>query len=220
MQLPFPSAHYSQRVAFGTYVTRRLRKAKLNAMAVDAEITTQAVKTKGRLHEDANLPIQAALADRDGADIDLDGAAQTLRAGLAGRSVNAINEAPYTHIFPLGISYYTAARLDEQVPRYTELQQRITQHLPASDPLQKPALDDIAVGLSDYNIATSALSQARIQEAMAQSALDAAEEDWERLMEKIYGILVSELGRKAAEQFFPRAKSRAKSKKNTPADEG
>lgn len=220
MQLPSPDAHYSHRVSFGSYVIGRLRRAKFTALATDAELATQAVKTKGRAWEDANEPVQQALAQRDSADDGLDDTAQQLRNGMAGRGVSAVKEEPYTQIFPQGIVYYTAARLEDELARYTELQQRITQHLPASDPLQKPALDALAQGMGDFQNASTALTQARVQEAMAKTALDAAEDAWDRLMEKMYGELVIQVGRKAAERFFPKLRGKAKAKADDDAGGG
>lgn len=178
MQLPPENAHHSRRVDVGTYVVRRLRRAQFTALATDAELATSAVKSKGRLWEDARGPVQDALADRDASDDHLDDNAKNLRSSLAGRSVPAVTEAAYKNIFPQGIGYYTAARLEDQVSRYTEFEQRVGAHLPV------------------------------------------AEESWNRLMEKIYGLLLSEFGRKAAERFFPRVKGKVKSKDESQADEG
>ncbi len=210
MQLPAASLHYSQVVSFGNYVVRRLRRAKFSSLANDAELATQAVKSMGRAWEDAAEPIQYALADRDAVDDDLDDGAKHLRNGLAGRSLQAISQPPYSLIFHSGVAYFTAARVDDEIPRYTELQQLVTSHLPLADALRQPALDTLNQGINDYALASGALTQARIQESMAKVALDSAREGWERLMEKIYGALVSELGRKQAERFFPRQKSKAK----------
>lgn len=220
MQLPPENAHYSQRVDFGTYVVRRLKRAKFTALATDAELATSVVKSKGRLWEDAKGPVQDALADRDAADDNLDDHAKNLRNSLAGRSVPAITEAPYKNIFPQGIGYYTAARLEDQMSRYTEFGQRVGAHLPDNDALKQPALSANSQGLSDFGAASTALTQARVQETMAKTELDATEESWNRLMEKIYGLLLSELGRKAAERFFPRVKGKAKSKDEGQGDEG
>lgn len=220
MQLPAEGAHYSQVVSYGTYVVRRLRRAKYTALATDAELATHDVKNKGRAWDDTGEPVQNAQADRDGADDDLDDCAQHLRNGLAGRGVKSVKEAPYIDIFHAGIGYYTAARVDEEIPRYTELKQRVTNHLPAADPLRQPALDSVSQGMSDYAQAAGLLTQARVQAAMAKTTLDASREDWERLMEKIYGLLVSELGRKQAERFFPKLRGKAKDVAESGGGEG
>ena len=167
----------------------------------------------GRAWEDADDAIQDALADRDGADDDLDGIAKNARANLAGRSADAAKKAPYSQIFPDGIAYYTAAPLDEEERRYGELSERIAEHLPKTDPVAKSAPKNIAKGLDDFKKATKALANARTAEALAATRLDVAEEAWERQMEKTYAALVDDHSRAAAEAFFPTRSSKSKGKK-------
>ena len=220
MQLPHENAHYSQRVDFGTYVVRRLKRAQFTSLATDAALATAAVKAKGRAWEDRREPVQDALADRDAADDALEDKVKDLRANLAGRSASASKEIPYTSIFPQGIGYYTAAPVDEEIKRYTELGERANAHLPSGDAIKAPSLQANAQGIADYTGATTALTQAKIQESMAKTDLDQAEEAWNRLMEKIYGTLVAEIGKKAAERFFPRPKGKSKGRDSDAADEG
>ncbi|MFN7147402.1 MAG: hypothetical protein ACK4YP_26790, partial [Myxococcota bacterium] len=106
MRLPPETAHYSHVNDYGRYVTRRLRRAQWKTMAADTENATAAVLIAGRAWDDAEGPIQDAIADRDAIDDELDDAAETARANLAGRTATATREAPYTMIFPGGISYY------------------------------------------------------------------------------------------------------------------
>lgn len=214
MRLPAPSAHFSQRVRFGSYVARRVRRAKLITLAADIEKATTAVLTAGRALEDADKPIQDALADRDGFDDDLDEVAQNARAKLAGRSADAARTAPYTLIFPEGIGYYTAAPLDEEVRRYGELKQRLQEHLPAADDVLTTAIPAIDAGLAGFSGAVTALAKARTDESLASTRLEAATEAWEKQMEKTYGALVAEVGRARAERFFPRVRG----KKGEPAE--
>src|SRR5690348_4630524 len=102
-------------------------------MAESVTKATLLLRTVGRALEDADDAVQDAIADRDAADDDLDTMAQEARANLAGRGATAVKEEPYTLVYHAGIGYYTAATLDEQHPRYMELKQRVTEHLPASD---------------------------------------------------------------------------------------
>ncbi|MFO0625039.1 MAG: hypothetical protein U0325_05430 [Polyangiales bacterium] len=99
-------------------------------LATSVERSTLAARESGRAWEDADDAIQAALADRDAADDDLDPIAQSARTTRAGRGISAGREAPYTLIFPAGIGYYIAAPLDENTKRY-ELRARLEQNLPA-----------------------------------------------------------------------------------------
>jgi hypothetical protein len=210
MRLPYTNATYSARVRYGSYVARRLRRAKLSTMATDVEKVTANVLLAGRAVEDADKPIQDAMADRDAADDDLDEAAQEARAKLAGRSADAARSAPYTLIFTNGIGYYIAAPLDEEVQRYGELKQRLAAHLPAGDKVRVKAVAAIDAGLGAFTAATAALGEARTAQALASTALASATEAWEKQMEKVYGALVSEVGKVRAERFFPQPKAAAK----------
>ena len=210
MRLPPPSAHYSQCVRYGRYLARRLRRAKLATLAADVEKVTLAIRANGRALEDADDAIQEAIADRDGSDDDLDNAAQTARAKLAGRSADADRKPPYTHIFHEGLAYYTAAPLDEEVARYGELKVRLEEHLPASDKVRAAAVAAIDAGVAAFSKAAATLTKARTEESLASTRLDAARESWEKQVEKTYGALVQEMGRSAAERFFPQIRGKAK----------
>lgn len=215
MRLPHADAHYSHRLRFGRYVERRLRTDKRISLADDVALSTTAVLTAGRTLEDTIGPAQEALADRDAADDALDGAAQTARLGLASRKVGADKEAPYTLIFHNGIGYYTAATLDQEEIRYGELKTRLVEHLPANDAIRTSTCSAIDAGILAFKNATTSLNAARNQESLAKTRLDAAEEGWERQMTKVYGLLVAEIGRSAAESFFPKTRtSKSKSEDN------
>src|SRR5262245_12408938 len=118
MQLPASTSSYQTRVRYGRYVARRLRRGKHTRLADEAITATSALREAGRAWDDTEDAAQDALADRDAADDDLDVAAQEARNSLAGRSLDAVKQEPYTNIFPQGIGYYTAAPLDEEVKRY------------------------------------------------------------------------------------------------------
>jgi hypothetical protein len=210
MRLPHKDAHFSHRTRFGRYVERRLRRDKRLQIANDVCAATADVRTLGRALEDAVDPVQDALADRDATDDGLDTTAQNGRLALASRSLDAVKKAPYTLIFPAGIAYYTAARLEDQDARYNELKSRLAEHLPANDEVRTTAIAAIDTDLLAFKTASATLTSARTEEAMAKTRLDAAEEAWERLMNKVYGILFSELGRKQAEQFFPKVRNGSK----------
>lgn len=217
MRLPASTAHFSAAVHVGNYVVRRLRRAKLTLLADDADKATTQVLLAGRAVEDADKPIQAALADRDACDDDLDDAAQDARAALAGRSASAAKEEPYTLIFPEGSGYYTAAPLDAEVKRYGELRDRLSKYLPASDAVLLAAVPAIDKGLAGFTAASAILGSARTAEALAQTDLGAALKSWHTQMEKTYGALVAELGKSKAERFFPRVKVRKSKKGNAPS---
>ena len=204
MQLPAATSSYQTRVRFGRYLARRLRRDKLGQLADDVSTVTNNLRHAGRAWEDADDAIQDALADRDAADDDLDLLAQETRMSLAGRGLSAAKEAPYTDIFPLGIGYYIAAPLDEEVKRYDELRKRLAEHLPAGDEVRKKAIKGIEPGLKAFESATKQLDAARTAESLAATQLAKATDAWTKQMEKAYGALVVEVGRSAAERFFPR----------------
>lgn len=215
MRLPHVNAHYSHRVRFGRYLERRLRTDKRVTLADDVALCTTNVLTQGRALEDTIGPVQEALADRDAADDALDGVAQAARLGLASRSVGADKNPPYTLIFHDGIGYYTAATLDQEEIRYGELKSRLVEHLPVNDAVRTSACIAIDAGIVAFKNATNALHAARTQESLAKTRLESSEEAWERQITKVYGLLMAELGRAAAESFFPKTRS-SKSK----ADDG
>ncbi len=205
MQLPQVTVHHSNITRFVRYVSRRLRRAGKTSLAKDTLASGQAVREKGRAWEDADDPVQDALADRDGCDDDLDAIAQSARATLAGRSPTAIKEEPYTLIFPEGLAYYTAAPLDEEVTRYEELAERLTRHLPANDAVRKSAPAAIKKGLTAYKAASAEYDKAERAKGLARTDLDRAKRNALRQLEKVYGALMAEEGKAAAESYFPKA---------------
>jgi hypothetical protein len=204
MQLPRPTAGYPRRVSFGRYLARRLRAANRLDLSDSVKSATSLVKSRGRDWEDRLEPVQDAMADRDFADFQLDTLAQETRLNLASRSLNATKEAPYTSIFPAGSSYYTAAPVDQEVKRYNELVQRLIESLPADDILVTSQVPKIQAALTAYSDACAALDAARTDESIARTSLETAESDWEALVEKVYGSLISQYGKADAERFFPR----------------
>ncbi len=206
MRLPPTGSSYTVVARYGRYVTRRLRRAGRADLAESAERATIAVRDTGRAWEDADDPIQAALADRDAADDDLDDATNEFRAGLAGRSKDAEKEAPYTLIFTKGVGYFTAAPVDENVQRYDELTARVVDALPATDPARKTLVTALNKGVPALKAAEEALGAAETAEGIAGTKARSAIRAFERVMEKTYGALVSELGKAAAERFFPKTR--------------
>jgi hypothetical protein len=206
MKLPSQTAGYEQRVNFGRYVATRLRQAKREDQAATVEQATSKVKAAGRKVGDLVEPLQAAMALRDAADGDMDEATQDFRLKLASRSLNAAKEPPYTQIFPQGVGYYIAAPLAANETRYKELVARVEANLAAKDELRAQIVPAITAGLEAFTRATAQLAAARTAAAMAGTECDAVEDEWDNLMTKIYGVLISETGKKAAERFFPRSR--------------
>ena len=68
----------------------------------------------------------------------------------------------------------------------------------------------IEAGIGAFSKAVATLTKARTEESLASTRLDAARESWEKQVEKTYGALVQEMGRSAAERFFPQIRGKAK----------
>lgn len=62
--------------------------------------------------------------------------------------------------------------------------------------------------------------RARTALAVAGTQLDAAEEDLDRLLEKVYGTLIADLGKASAEAFFPRQRAGARRRAAAGGDAG
>lgn len=204
MRLPDPNATYTEKVRYGRYVGRRLRRAKRNGLATDVEATTTALLLRGREWEDALGPVQEARADRDAADDDLDDAAKEARARLAGRSADAVKKAPYTLIFTDGIEYYTAAPLDQEIPRYGQLIARLNEFLPANDDVRTSTVPIVTAGIEAFQSATKEVEQALTAQSLAATRLQHAEDAWAVLMTKVYGALIADIGKAGAERYFPK----------------
>lgn len=210
MQLPKESAAAGVRVRYGRYVARRLRRGGYAALSESMAQSTAALKSAARSGDDAEELIEDALADRDAADAALDTAAQEARNRLAGRGLQAAQEAPYTDVFPQGIGYYTAATLDEQERRYKELKDRAETHLPKTDEVRKALVGAVVAGLKAWREGVTAVDDARTEAVKAGTVVAKATDAWRRQVEKTYGALVQELGRAGAEGFFPRARAGTK----------
>jgi hypothetical protein len=211
MQLPQTGASALTRVRYARYTLRRLRRAKLDDLADACEHANRALLDADRAADDASMPVQDAIAERDLCDDALDSLARDVRHTLASRARDATTQEPYTRIFPEGVAHYTDATLDQEVERYELLVARMKTHLAANDALRGTVLTAIVDGIARYRDAAHALVAARNAEASASDALNAATERWTTQMERTYGALVQRDGRSAADRFFlSLAKPRAK----------
>ena len=205
MKLPQENSAYSVAVKFARYTARKLRTNGRTAMANDLVSMALGLRAKGRSWEDAEDAVQDALADRDSADDGLDATAQSGRNTLAGRSVTAAREEPYTLIYPEGIGHYIAAPQDAEVARYTELKRRVELNLPEGDPVRAQTALGITTGLAAFSGGVAALDAAETSKSLARTELERANRNLRRQLEKTYGVLVTELGKQSAERFFPKA---------------
>jgi hypothetical protein len=216
MRLPQASASYQKRVRFGAYTIARLGRVKRDNGSLKQAV--KAVKTAGRRLEDLEDEVEERIAERDGADDDLDTSAKDVRRILSARSADATSTAPYVSIFPEGIGYYTEATLDINGDRYGELKKRIELHLDAKDEVRKKYVPLLTKQLAAFEEPYAAVAAARTAAAIASTALDAAEDNLDRLLEKIYGGLIADLGKAEAERFFSRSRTGRGRQADEPAD--
>ncbi len=202
MQLPPPETSFRKKVRAGRYTIRKLIRFKRQELANELKDINAALKADGRNWEDKEDDTIDAYADRDAVDDTLDASTQDIRVELAGRGRKASTEAPYTDVFHSGVGHYTEATLDLEVERYMELVQNISTALPEDDPIRVQKLPVIEAAIDDYKRADEAVTKAEIEVTMARLALKKTEASWARVMEKIYGLLIAEIGLKAADRFF------------------
>ena len=220
MQLLQLTRSHLRFVRHGRYVAARLDRSQRTTLAQSARDATEAVLASGRAREDVGFGLQDQLALRDSADDALDSAAQDVRRILAASSADATETAPYKEIFPQGIGYYTAATLGTQVQRYTELIQRLENYLPEDDPVRVDITPILRGGLEDFEIGAKAVKDHRIKIAISNTELLTAKEDYNRVMERIYGLLLADgIGRANAERFFPRLRASSSSSDDVDLDD-
>lgn len=205
MKLPQQRAGYPVVVNYTRYVARRLRASGRLLLAAELQTGALGLRAKGRAWEDTEDALQDALADRDAADDMLDREAQTSRLALAGRSTSATKEEPYTLLFGEGIAYYTAATLDQEVPRYGELAQRAMAHLPEGDAVRMRLQSAIPEGLAAFSAGVTALEAAETTQSLARTEVERADRNLRRQLTKVYGVLVAEVGKAQADRFFPKS---------------
>ena len=216
MRLPSRTAANENRIAYGRYVARRLRQARLSDEEAEVLAATTTLRTVVSAADDASYAVQDVLADRDAFDNELDDVAKRHRRALEGRGTTANRERPYTDIYPQGIAWYTDAPLAEQVARYELLVRRYNAFLPEGDAIRAEA-GLITDGVARWAAARTALDQANQDVAMARARTQMAVDAWEQTLTRLYFRLAERLGRSAAERFFPRA---GRSKAATDADAG
>lgn len=208
MQLPPSTASYAQRVSFGRYVARRIRRKKQDALADQVLAASLLLRTLGRAWEDSDDPVQDGMGDRDGADDDLDTDAKNARADLAGRSADAVKKEPYKLIVPMTFDFYTKAPIGEEQQRYTLLKERVVEHLPANDTVRKTLPKQIDTGLAAHAKALDTIGKAQRAQAGAKTKLDAATAKWRQTMESVYGTAVTAFGKAEAESLFRRRQAK------------
>ena len=204
MRMPARTTSNAVRLAFGRYVARRLRRARITGEEEEVRAATAALSEAGARLGDAELAVSDGLADRDAADDELDDTAKRHRQAIEGRGVNANRHKPYTDIYPDGVAWYLNAPLGDQVSRYELLARRYETFLAADDPVRAEA-PLIRQQVSQWTAARAQVEQAELDVAMARAKVSGAVEAWEQTLTRLYFRLAEKYGKAKAERFFPRA---------------
>lgn len=192
-----------QRVRYGLYVARNLRRGGFEAWATLMTTAALLVRERARAWEDAEAEAYGASADRDAADRSLDTTAQNTRAHLAGRSKSANKEKPYTQIFPDGVIWYTTSPMPEQVSRYTLFVDRLQTFLPEGDPA-RAAVGEVEAGINQYKAGIETKNTADNQAELKAQQLEEAERAFDSTAAKVFGLLAAHFeSRTEAEKFYP-----------------
>ena len=216
MRLPKLKSSFMRCVQIGRYVLAKLRSAGKNLLADGVAAATDRVLEAGRGIEDAVVPVNEAIAHRDWAVAALENAVRDLRLALMSRGRDAVTQPPYTHIFPDGISIYISAPLDETVRLYQGLIARIGIELDNDDAAGVTAIEQINTGLKQFGDAVNEVNSAKNAVEMARTHSETVRREWNAEMMKVYASLLTEYGKKGAEQFFPKWRV---SKRKTDKDE-
>ena len=215
MYLPSNRNSWAIHVRYGSYVARRLRTAQLNELIDPVKAATLKVQEMGRVWEDTDFTVQEVMADRDAADQVLDEQVREVRRKLIARSNNAEKEAPYTLIIPDGLRWYTSAPVDEELPRYKQLRDRLTSYLPETDELRVDLVPRLSSALDSYAQTEQQLEDTRNAEVRSRDTLEQSLNEWRSLMERTYGALISLYGRSEADRFFPARSHSSASQSNS-----
>lgn len=200
-----PSASTFRYVTHARYVARSLAVAGRREQSQRIRAAADKLRDLDRAVEDQAVVVFELKADRDFADRKGDVVIRDFRHAINARSRDAIKQPPATRIFPDGVEYYTAAPIAEQASRYRYLALQLTTHLAEDDPVRASAAQ-IEAGVVAYEAARAQLELAEHARTQAAAALARAERAFDVLMDKIYSALRGDLGRKAAERYFPKAR--------------
>jgi hypothetical protein len=202
MALPESNAAPIHFVRFGFRVAGKLKRHKLTALEASVLQVSREVLAHQRAFADTSFEGIALRAVRDAIDDDMDEAVRWARLQLAGRTTQAVQEAPYTQIFPQGVGYYTVAPLSAQQTRYTELTVRLVENLPEDDPVRLRTAADIERLLPEWLAARTTLSDHQATIAVARTRIDASKQEWQRILERTYGAVVIDMGKSFADNVF------------------
>lgn len=215
MRTPAKTSSVRAHYLFGRYIARALdRDGQLDLLAL-IRVANQTMLQAERDREDAEVPVEEAICDRDFCDREIDNEARTFRVGLLSRGRNATREAPYIKILPNGISEYVQAPKGEQRTKYTLLIKRIEEFLGEGDTLRISAVPALQEKLDAWLEASAVQDAQTAKLELSRGVRDSAIVEWEKVVVTVYGQLLGRVGKEKAEFYFPRVR---KARADEPAE--
>jgi len=207
MEQPPKNAAWERRVEFGDYNAGALDADGHGELTADAERVTDAVNAGGRAWEDTRRTVSRQRARRDGRKRALTRLVQEVRLKLAGEDMAATKREPYTLVFAEGADHFTKPRLTEVLSRTHDFKRRLVAYLAVEHPARTSHTPLIDAELAAFIVTSEALDEARGVRRRARNELDRIQEGFAKGMETIYGKLIALVGKAAAEDYFPSART-------------
>lgn len=214
MKTPDRDRSVQVHVLYGQYVTARCTRSKQPAFATQAKAATKAYRDSALAVDEREADLQFANAERDAIADDMSETAREANLQLVGRSLDARKVGPHPRIFGETIAYFTVVSNDERRLRGEQLVERVEEFLEPDDAVRVQVVDEMGAHLEAWDAAVEAVEEAKkaldISRIRREEALDA----WEAAMRDIYATLLKNVGKRKAEQHFP--KNNRKPKKAPP----
>jgi hypothetical protein len=157
---------------------------------------------------DLERPYHEAVVDREIARANLADGARMVRQALNNRGPRAEREAPSTEIFPDGLEGYTELAHASIAFEFRRLIDRIETHLAPEDPIRLEQVPVLRARIDEWIAADAAVDETLGDLEDAREAQSRAVAAWDRAIEVAYGVLVSRVGKAAAERCFPKGRRR------------
>jgi alpha/beta superfamily hydrolase len=208
MQTPTRDRSVQTLVLFGQYVAARCTRNQHADLAAAAKAATNTLRKAGRALEDLEEVVQYANAERDAVSDDMSETAREANNTLASRSLDARRRGPHPLVFGDSIRYFTQARQGEQRLRGEQLIERVVAFLPADDTVRVKVVEEMGAHLEAWDAAVGEVEDAKNAYDIARIKREEAYLAWSTTMQNIYATLLMRVGKRKAEQHFPRRQKR------------
>ncbi|NUN13583.1 MAG: hypothetical protein HUU55_08100 [Myxococcales bacterium] len=202
MYLPRSTSAPTARLRHAKYAARSLRRAGFDTESTTITAAANVVRSKLADAQKADDHLSEMLADRDHVDSRLDDVGGEFRLAIGSRTSTAMTEKPYTDIFHQGAQWVLTAPIDENSKRYEELLARAEEYLTADDLALITLQQKLPPLLIEWKTQLQNVDNARTKLALALAAVDTAEEDYDRVVEKTAALLTAELGKSKVQRLF------------------